>query len=516
MFRPGIAGTIAAVALCASAHAQDALGDGRGLENNDISITRFNNRVNASDSLLKRIQLRNAIVTGNAPGGLSFRGDLGYTAPREFRGDLGANDLFAFRRDSLYSGLTGYGIRGTEAMQWQFALTTGAQAPSGLLGTPAVQRFGMQDLSRDAGRDNSVPGLRDSDLRRPDPIESQIEAMRAPGGTLMGSLRSTSAYTTARQSTPTLLASGTDATGRRFGITASALEGIHFQELELPSWMIGDTGLPIRPTTENRIDPQSTVEKISATRTAYDEVLERLGAFTTPSLPGMTDPEKPAWQRRLDEIRDQLSPSWQGSPEGGADPSTGFSQDALDLIRGAGGQANSLIVGTSSGFDPYANHVRQAQSLLGEGQYFDAEERFTRALSIRRDDVPAQVGRLHAQLGAGMYLSASINLRSLVGANPEITGVRYGPQLLPTSERMTDIVRALRNNARRESAGTLGRESALLLAYLGAQTGDPSMIREGLDIFELQASTSDKRLLSLLRGVWLAPMNPMEMDDPGR
>src|ERR1044071_8028118 len=55
----------------------------------------------------KELEFRNAIVTGNAPGGISFRGDVGYKAPGEFFGNLGSNDTFAFRRDSVYSGLGG-------------------------------------------------------------------------------------------------------------------------------------------------------------------------------------------------------------------------------------------------------------------------------------------------------------------------------------------------------------------------------------------------------------------------
>ncbi len=514
MFRAMIPCVVAAAGLCASAAAQNALGDGRGLENNDLSVTRFPNRVNPHDQWLERVRLRNAIVTGNAPGGLSFRGDVGYTAPNEFRGELGANDLFAFRRDSLYSGLTGYGIRGTEAMQWQFALTTDAQAPTGLLGSPAVRRFGTQDLDRDRPEASTVPGLRDSDLLRPDPIESEIEAIRAPGGTLMGSLRSTSAYTAARPSTPTILAAGQDESGRRFGVTASALEGIRLQELELPAWMAAEQGVPSATGIPSRVNPESTARPISPTRTSYDEVLERLRAGAAPTPPGVDT--KPDWQQRLDEIRERLAPTNEpGSIDGAAEP-TSFSPEVLELIRRAGGRADTLIAESSGRSDPYADHVRQAQDLLGTGRFFDAEERFTRALSLRGGDVPAQVGRLHAQLGAGMYLSASLNLRSLVAKHPEVTGVRYGPRLLPSNERLTGIASTLRANAREESAGALRRESALLLAYLGAQTGDRTLVREGLDAFGVNASPRDRMLVDLLRGVWLEPQNPAESDDAGR
>jgi hypothetical protein len=88
----------------------------------------------------QEVRLRNAIVTGNVPGGMSFRGNVGYRAPGELETNLGSNELFAFRRDSYYSGLGGLGIRGTEALQYQFAATTGNAPPPGY--SPILGRSG--------------------------------------------------------------------------------------------------------------------------------------------------------------------------------------------------------------------------------------------------------------------------------------------------------------------------------------------------------------------------------------
>lgn len=60
------------------AAAQTALGDGTALDASPSSQGRVNP---ARPSFSQELQFRNAIVTGNAPGGLSFRGDLGYRAP---------------------------------------------------------------------------------------------------------------------------------------------------------------------------------------------------------------------------------------------------------------------------------------------------------------------------------------------------------------------------------------------------------------------------------------------------
>lgn len=505
MSRPILA--LAILTLAGSAHAQTALGDGRGLENTQINVTPRGSQNDPRSAFLDQIRLRNAVVTGNAPGGLSFRGDVGYTAPGEFRGELGANDLFAFRRDSLTSGLTGYGIRGTEAIQYQFALTTGTNAPPGLLGSPIVRPFGSADGITQGPGSRSIPALGEASLGPRDPLDVELDQLRLPGGTLMGTLRSPSAYMAGRASAPALLVAAETETGKRVGMIASTLDGVRFQELDPPAWLIREDGTPRLTPTDTRIEP---------TRTAYDEVLQRLSALRIDAQNVDAPSQRPMWEIRLDEIRaklDELAPKEPATP---GLPGATFGQDAIDLIRGAAGDVGSLIVGGDPDYDPYIDHVRQAETLLREGRYFDAEERFTRALSLRTGDVPAQVGRIHAQLGAGMYLSSSINLRSLLTRHPEVTGVRYAPTLLPTPERTRGLIATLKENIKGDS-GTLARESALLLAYLGHQIGDRALIQAGLEAFERNASTSDQRLISLLRGVWegpaSAPAQPTGSDD---
>ena len=154
----GAAVLLAVCGLAMPASAQDALGDGRALDNSLSTSTRYNaQRVDPS----AEYRFRNAVATGNAPGGLSLRADVGYRSPFEFRGELGSDDLFSFRRDSLYSGLAGMGIRGTDAVQYQFALTTGSELPQNVVGTGFVSR----DASR-VGRQFGGGLTPESTLRR--------------------------------------------------------------------------------------------------------------------------------------------------------------------------------------------------------------------------------------------------------------------------------------------------------------------------------------------------------------
>src|SRR5262245_47216280 len=126
----GSALVAAVCGLSAGAWGQNALD-----RNQQLGAGRANP---ARPDFAEEVRFRNAIVTGNVPGGLSFRGDVGYRAPGEFMGSLGSNQGYTFRRDSFFSGLGGVGIRGTDALQYQFAMTTGNTPPSALSGFSGI------------------------------------------------------------------------------------------------------------------------------------------------------------------------------------------------------------------------------------------------------------------------------------------------------------------------------------------------------------------------------------------
>lgn len=498
------------IALAGPAWAQDALGDGRGLEA-PVEVTASRDRGAAARRLNTEIQFRNAIVTGNAPGGMSFRGDVGYTAPGEFRGDLGSNDLFAFRRDTFYSGLSGYGLRGTEAVQYQFALTTGSRAPSGLLGAPIIDRAGGPAPA-------NVPGARrvaDSELFL-DPL-ARDEGFE---GSMFGTLRSTSAYEANRGYQPALLGYRFDPDQTRYGMTASALEGIRMLPIDEPT----------RPGASSRIDRSATPTRVE-TRiepivTAHDLVRDRLRA------PGETDEDFARFRTSLEELRRQMfmlddasdaeTPDSPDSPlipaplpdetdDPGADEPQvpdalrGIDPAVLERLRAAGLPIETLSRG-GGGRDIYREHMTRAERFMQEGRYFDAEERYTRAMSVREGDVSARIGRAHAQIGAGLYLSAAINLRMAITDNPEIVGNKYSSALIPSGQRGDRVMEQLAANVSAWDAGgpdRLGSESALLLAYMGYQRGERVQVERGLDALAGSAAEGDRALVVLLRFVWL-------------
>lgn len=611
--------TIAAAVALLSAHAgaQDALGNGQALDANPGQYGRTNA---PRASLVDELRFRNSIATGNAPGGLSFRGDLGYRAAGEFTGELGSDSLFAFRRDSLYSGLAGMGIRGTDAIQYQFALTTGSTPPRNLMGNLSYTREDLYStgyqMPRSGTSQSQTLGYDQQQLDA-DPtgraLTNQTTITGFDSGSMMGTLRSSATYNTTSSMQPSLLSVYTQGIDQSpVGLVASPLLGI------TPTPLVDKRAAPANPlvTRPSNADTDPTVPGgLPSTRvkTSYEELLQQMldraksiqdqaaqDGKASSMLPGETNDQ---WlNRQMNDLRSKLfgmTPEGQGQNTDGQagnpqDPSnpndpnapvdgTGNTQpgpndpnnpntapgttptgpttpltsipdasnsavtqrieqankrmtdtsdamkafepydptqiaidpDTLEVLRGnAATEVKQLLDPGAQSRDLYSEHIMSGERLLGDSRYFDAEERFTHALSMKPRDVTAQLGRLHAQIGAGMLLSASVNLQSLFSDHPELITTRYAEGALLQESRIEVLKTILRERAgivepeirTSPMEGDRVRVSAgLLLAYLGYQSQDADTIAQGLGTVRSLGTDSDRRFASLLAQLWDAP-----------
>jgi len=320
-----------------------------------------------------------------------------------------------------------------------------------------------------------------------------------------------------------------------------------------PSGRIDTSARPDLGTDAAKLNAQAPL-------TSYDELrkkLDSLGIVGNAPVPGLENapsergPGEPAgaardWRERLDNLRLQLlnpddtrpehislldrskrasrpgefrpipspqapqgdEPADENAPKGDPALRSRIDPETLKMIRDASGRVGTFISSGTGKRDFYTEHMETGQRLLRERMYFDAEERFGRALSNKSGDVSARTGQIHAQVGAGLWMSAGQRLRQLIAEHPETAGQRYAPELLPDPDRMSRATDQLRINV--AGTGKVRRESALLIAYMGFQAGDLAMAREGLDAMarvaaEDPAAGSDERLVELLRGVWLDP-----------
>lgn len=537
---------VAAGLPVSGASGQNALGDGRALDNSLSRQGRYNQ---SRPSMREEFAFRNSIVTGNAPNGMSFRGDVGYLAPGDFRGQLGSNDLFSFRRDSLQSGIAGMGIRGTDALQYQLALTTGARPPANLVGRFSVNRSGVLPSSGDIGS-LGAPGERDGLSQRP-----AIDPDADDRGTMLWMLRSPSAY----MSNSSLQASSlrqVETESGVYNLTASPLRGVRLspipeltaardaQRLARQQAESGETeerpfGRP-DPDAAPRGTPDEGDPEAGQVRTMHGDIVTRIRRASEPDeedvfATAMTIEERmTAMRRQLLGIGDDRlgggaeGESGDADAEGseGARPTGGgpvrFDSQTMQLLRGDGTPISQYVDPSAATRNVFAEHLAAGQDLMAKGRYFDAEERFATALGIRRGDVTAQMGRLHAQIGAGLYLSASLNIQALASSNPEVFGARYAPALLPSAQRLDEIIIVLSRlvddstqEARRASPQV--RQSAgLLLGYLGFQLDRPELIERGMTSFLERATRGliegeprppEARVGDLLYQMWTTETN---------
>jgi len=255
--------------------------------------------------------------------------------------------------------------------------------------------------------------------------------------------------------------------------------------------------------TSGEISGRTSQPAKSNAGTAPDSLRANSGNDLPPrgGIPASKLPDVP------ERFRDKAgNPSDSGLPGSKIDPRT------LKLIRDAGVKVETLKPAGAPGKDFFAEHMQAGERLLGETMYFDAEERFGKAISINGGDVTGHVGRVHAQIGSGLFRSAGFGLRKVLAAFPEATAQRYGATLLPSKARLDQVTARMRENLAAESTvdGPTRRDLALLLAYIGFQTTDRNMAEEGIAAMsnavglDLDAKPGeDNRLIELLRGVWL-------------
>lgn len=537
----GAAAIIATAGLATPSFGQNALGTGTALDRSLQQGVRINR---PTSDFYAELAFRNAIVTGNAPGGMAFRGDVGYRAPGDFTGgseipfnlrnrglgaDAGSNDLFNFQRDSIYSGLAARGVRGVDALRYQMQLTTGSSTGE-LPVLPIIRRATAPDTSM----------YLDSRIE-PGQIQSLDAYSIAPG-----TLRSTSEFLSNAFLDPSLLrmqeSDNGGALGRDFTI-ATPLLGVAIQPAPTftTDMLTTDSLIPKTPTeTLNELrSPNQVSHFIEPPRpvSSYREILRQLNSYESANGPDTplrkpddqlnpltgaanSDPltgtnlvpprdagaqaiPTPTLEERLSQLRQAMvrTPVTR-------DPQSQRLRDEIDrtieVLRGAAPRVETFAPDTNEERDLFAEHMHRGERLLGEGRWFDAEEHFASALSMRPGDTLAAAGRVHAEIGAGLFLSAALNLQKLILENPGLISVRYEPELLPSQERLDQIISRLRVNAAQDSPSA--RNSALLLAYLGYQLDRPLMIEEGfsaIDRITTALEEAPNPLYDITRKVWM-------------
>lgn len=509
---------------------QVPMGSGNALDANPLVGSGGINFGGPSSNLRAEMQLRNAIVVGTAPGGKSFRGDVGYSSEFDFRGNLGSNDLFEFQRDSIYSGLATNNVRGITGLQYQLGQSVFGQTARPGGADLIVQRSGAGASAQEV---SEAPALT--------PKVNQW-------GQFEGSLRSTSQYWLTAYENPSVLdIISASEDGEMLYTAASPLHGVRqlastdpafgadrdpyrMQRLqaprteeELPSGAVQQFDRLPGAETDEEESPRPTrapSTRIESDNLAHDAIIEayvqqaeRFDTRVTPETgaeeiePGEEPPAPEAdVNRMLDSLRDSFQPIPEPGelPEDEEAPTEEELEAARELLKDGAPNIARLLEPGRQIDNIYELHMQKGEAALREGRWFDAEERFTFALDQRKGDPMAAAGRVVAQIGAGMFRSAGPNLRNLFSAYPELIPAKFDSALMPGVERLARIRGQLRDRVERETF--IANEAALLLAFIGYQTDNPDDVAFGLDTLvgaAEEAGREPDNLLKTLREVWL-------------
>lgn len=488
--------TVCVASTAGAAIGQSALGDGRGLQR-QLHTTR--DQIvgpSRSERFQQELAFRDSIVTGNAGGGFAFRGDPGYSSRFGFRGQTAEDDLYAFQRDSLTSALAPSGLRGVDALQYQFSLATGGGARSPLEGLPVLARAGdatgaaPKSLSTYASSRLLVAGSDLARVRPEDRVSDQRE-WNAQGLTLTPmptNMRSVSGMQSSRELDSGFLRyadRGVGATPLEY--RASPLVGVRGREMPEAAPRPGAA-------------PSTAVSASRPPSTFYDDAMRRFResatpASTTTAAPGQPAPPTPeqAAEAQIETLRALMA-------DGAAEPPAEVGS-VIERLRNPESVSSLLLPpDAAAGFDPFREHMQAGQTLLATQRYFEAEERFVSALAVNPGDVSALTGRIHAQLGAGLLRSAGINLRDLLKNNPEMIGTRYAGSALPPPERLGTILEMAKAQFGNDA---LADDAALLAAYIGYQLDRTDVVRDALSRLGGEGSTVSARAVDVLRSFWL-------------
>lgn len=523
------------------AHAQNALGDGTALDGN--LQTGSGGRNPDAVNFRRELAYRNAIVTGNVPGGFAFRGDVGYAAANDFRGATAADDIFNFQRDAFFSGLGTRGLSGLGPIQASLAYSVGGQS-YGLIGDVIINR--------------PYSGVDSFDVTAGTSPEQRIDVY----GTIGGTLRSPGSITLQELDRPTFYQALPDASGQTVAyVGATDLLGV--RPLPPDNSMFGGIDPAFEDDLLRRLREDPTLatpigdedpDTINPQRIpTHNQLLRALGVPTSTgdliddptadpteepgNVPtGLDDPLDPV-RRAFEESERRANPfnrvednalrqSESTAPTGDApfapavpDQPTGDEPESGDEMTfeqrvDAAIEAAERVLGrpieldgmqASRADDPvFTRHMDRGVDLLREERWFDAEERFAAALALAPGDPMASLGRVHAQLGAGMFLSAGTNLRRLYIGYPELIAARVDKAFMPGDKRLDEVRMLLRS--RMDPITHISDECALLLAYIGRQASNQTDLDEGLrrlGALSLNAETGEADTLArVLIATW--------------
>jgi tetratricopeptide (TPR) repeat protein len=138
---------------------------------------------------------------------------------------------------------------------------------------------------------------------------------------------------------------------------------------------------------------------------------------------------------------------------------------------------------------------------MKDGKYQTALDQYEAAQEVAPNNAMIMVGRANAELGAGYYKKAETHLRIAMQSDPVVTMAQFDLRTMLGEQRLTTIVRDLKDTA---TAQKTDPGLVLLLAYLAYNSGSEAQAATYLNEADRRAAGKDE-LVTLLRNHWKLP-----------
>jgi len=459
----------------------------------DQSLSTIDGVYNRSRQSNIGFTIGNAIVTGNIGGGRGFRGELGYRASRDFRGATPIDLFDSYRFDTLQSGLS---------LQ---RITTRPGNPQ--IGNPLSTTFTNPVLASSSSGTTLSQVTRYGQTYEPPTFDAggtlgSFQYNRTQQGILGARPGETGVPRRGPQGRP-MISPGTR--GPAAGLDAG---------LELDS----GRQIPKIQAPRNRLEPKTGAPKeaekveagesgpkrptgISVGKDAYTDLMARMAQTATQSGAAPVSGEYTAEQlAAIQEFRNALrtvtAPGGDAEKQSAPNNAAPVSSLTPERLREIAARLPKIDRLAGTGRSLVNDAMARGEEALLRGEYFAAEEQFSRALMISVDEPMALAGRMHAQIGAGLYQSASVSLRRLLTNYPEMAGAEFEAVLIPKTER---LAAARADLARLRSVEGM-EDGALLEAYIGRLLGDPVLIAQAVDA--MRAHDPNDPILTTIEVLW--------------